>query len=164
MSFPAKITSTCSTCKMCKCHFGGQNNHAAKITSSCFTWKMGILVGKIIMPLNLHLLKTSRCNFGGQNNHAAKTKFTRFNWKTSKCNFCGQDKKWRELFPMHEIRRINGGKVFQNSRNVFRIWRKLVLRSEKPNSDQNFGGKKVRNQNNCGICRILSGLPNQVSF
>ncbi len=31
-----------------------------------------ILAGKVIMPPNWHLLKTSRCDFCGQNNHASK--------------------------------------------------------------------------------------------
>jgi len=55
--------------KTSRCHFGGQNNHAAKITSTCFLlgkWVNVILAGKIIMPPNFHLLKTSRCNFGGK--------------------------------------------------------------------------------------------------
>ncbi len=34
ISFPAKITSTCSTCKTSRCHFGGQHIHAAKSTST----------------------------------------------------------------------------------------------------------------------------------
>jgi hypothetical protein len=34
ISFPTKITSTCSTCKTNRCDFGGQRNHAAKLTSS----------------------------------------------------------------------------------------------------------------------------------
>jgi hypothetical protein len=34
ISFPTKITSTGSTCKMSRCHFGGQNNHAAKLIST----------------------------------------------------------------------------------------------------------------------------------
>ncbi len=34
ISFPAKITSTCSTCKTSRCNFGTQNNHATKLTST----------------------------------------------------------------------------------------------------------------------------------
>jgi hypothetical protein len=34
ISFLAKNTSTYSTCKTSRCHFGGQNNHAAKSTST----------------------------------------------------------------------------------------------------------------------------------
>jgi hypothetical protein len=80
-----------------------------------------ILVGKIIMLPNLHLLKTRRCTFGGQNNHAAKITSTCFTWKMSRCNFGGQNKKWRELFPVHEIRRIHGRKVFQNGGTCFKL-------------------------------------------
>jgi hypothetical protein len=36
-----------------------------------------------------------------------------------RCNFDGQNKEWWELFPVHVIRRIDGGKVFQKIGNVF---------------------------------------------
>jgi hypothetical protein len=39
----------------------------------------------------------------------------------SRCNFGRQNKSWRELFLVHEIGRINGGKVFQNIVNLFQI-------------------------------------------
>jgi hypothetical protein len=37
---------------------------------------------------------------------------TPLSWKTSRCNFGGQHKKWQKRFLMHEIGRIDGRKVF----------------------------------------------------
>jgi hypothetical protein len=46
---------------------------------------------------------------------------TFFTWRTIRCTFGGQNKKWWVRFLMHEIRRINGRKEFQTGGNVFRI-------------------------------------------
>jgi hypothetical protein len=66
---------------------------------------------------------------------------TRFTWKMSRCNFGGQNKKWRELFPVHEIGRIDGGKVFQNSGNVFQFGR-YIFYDKKTKLRSNFRWQK----------------------
>ncbi len=95
------------------------------------------------MPPKSHLLKMSRFDFGRQiimppkshllilleKRDATKITSTYFTWKTSRCDFFGGQKKWRESFQMHEIGRIDGGRGFQTGGNVFQ--REQILRSEK---------------------------------
>jgi hypothetical protein len=70
----------------------------------------------------------------------------------------GKIKNGGNLFLVHEIRRIDSGKIFQNRGNVFRIGGNMFY-DEKQNSDQNSGGKKVRNWNNCGILWNSDQIP-----
>jgi hypothetical protein len=78
----------------------------------------------------------------------------------SRCNFGRQNEKWRELFPLHEIGRFDGGKVILNSGNVFQIgenkfydWKKKILIKI-----------LVEKRSGLGIiaefCGIPSGFPN----
>jgi hypothetical protein len=91
----------------------------------------------------------------------AKITSTGFTWKTIRCNFCGQNKKWWEGFPMHEIVRIDGGKVFLIGRNMIRIG------GNKFHDRKNEIPMKILDVKRSGIgilvefCGITTRFPNQ---
>jgi hypothetical protein len=91
----------------------------------------------------------------------AKLTSTCFTWKTSRCNFCGQNKSWRACFLMHEIGRIDGGKVFQTGGNMFRIGGNKFY-DRKNEIPMKISGVK---RSGIGIItvfrRIPTGFPNQ---
>ncbi len=99
--------------------------------------------------------------FWWENNHAAKITSTCFTWKTSRCNFGGQNKKLRELFPVHEIKTIDGMKVFQNIENVFWIGGNIFYDRKNQILIKTLAGKRSRSGIVVEFCRILSGFPNQ---
>jgi hypothetical protein len=101
--------------KTSRCHFSGKIIMSPKLHLLILLgkWVDVILAGKIIiLPSNLHLFKMSRWILGGKLILLPKITSTCFTWKISRCNFGGQNTKWWDFFPVHEIGRIYGGTIF----------------------------------------------------
>jgi hypothetical protein len=73
----------------------------------------------------------------------AKITSTYFTWKTRRCNFCGQNKKWRELFQCMKLEKSMAESI-PNQWERVPNWGEHVLRLEKHNSDKNSVGKRSR--------------------